>query len=245
MPQPRSDPSRTLPRPLVFLGSLAVAGHLFAVVSLALAAPSGPWPMQMGNSNAFGPQFARNVDETVGPKYLSPLKMTYNYHSPTNRPETPVVYLEVRLKDKSGRLMKTVRIPETGANYWVRHREELLARALGEDEIVEPRTSERIPAPNQKVRTVEIWESVKENKLELREVPEHLIPRDRVVWKPSPLARVLARSYVRHLCRVHGAASGELIRHHKDPVLSAMMFVPEPPASTFAETTSNFGEIKP
>ena len=64
------------------LGSVVVAGHLFAVLCVALAAPSGPWPTPMGNSNAFGPQFARSVDEAVGPNYLSPIKMTYNYHSP-------------------------------------------------------------------------------------------------------------------------------------------------------------------
>ena len=243
MSHPRPD--STLPRPLVLLGSVVVAGHLFAVLSVALAAPSGPWPMQMGNSNAFGPQFARNLDEAVGPKYLSPIKMTYNYHSPTNRPEIPAIYLEVRLKDEAGKLLKTIRIPDENANYWVRHRELLLARALGEDEIAEPKNSEIIPGLNQKVRTVEYWDNVNEHTLTLREIAEHLVPRDRMVWKPSPLARVLARSYVRYLCRVHGAASGELIRHHKDPVLSAMMFLPEPPPNIFQETTSNFGEIKP
>jgi len=244
MPQPRPDP--TLPRPVVLLGSVVIAGHLFAVLCIALAAPSGPWPMQLGNSTAFGPQFARSVEETVGPNYLSPIKMTYNYHSPTNRPEMTAIYLEVKLKDEAGQLIKTVRIPDENANFWVRHREQLLARALGEDEIVEL-TSEIIPAPNQKVPTVEIWESDKGNEhtLKLSEVPQHLVPRNRMVWKPSPLARVLARSYVRYLCRVHGAASGELIRHHKDPVLSAMMFVPDPPRNIFQETTSNFGEIKP
>src|SRR5262245_60867761 len=110
MPQPRPDP--TLPRLLVLMGSVVVAGHLFTVICVALAAPSGPWPMQLGNSNAFGPQFARNVDETVGSQYLVPIKMTYNYHSPTNRPEMPAIYLEVRLKDRAGRHFKTVRIPD-------------------------------------------------------------------------------------------------------------------------------------
>src|SRR5262245_50091899 len=217
MPHPRSDP--TLPRPVVLLGSLVVAGHLFVVFCVALAAPSGPWPMQMGNSNALGPQFARSVDESIGPNYLSAIKMTYNYHSPTNRPEMPAVYLEVRLKDKNGQTIKTVRIPDENANYWVRHREQLLARALGEDEVVEP-GSEIIPAPGQKVPTVEYWENVNPHSLKLREVPQHLIPRDRMVWKPSALARVLARSYVRYLCSVHDAASGELIRFHKEAILS-------------------------
>jgi len=228
----------------VLLGSVVLAGHLFAVLCVALAAPSGPWPMQLGNSNAFGPQFAHSVDEAVGPNYLSAIKMTYNYHSPTNRPEMTAIYLEVRLKDEAGQLIKTVRIPDDNANYWVRHREQLLARSLGEDEIVEP-GSEIIPAPGQKVLTVEYWDNVNEHTLKLREVPQHLVPRDRMVWKPSVLARVLARSYVRYLCRVPGAASGELIRHHKEPVLSAMMFVPDPPKNIFQETTSNFGEIKP
>src|SRR5207249_9580161 len=99
---------------------------------------------------------------------LSPLKMTYNYHSPTHRPETMALYLEVRFKDEAGQLIKTVRIPDENANYWVRHRELLLAHALGEDEIVEPGSGEIIPAPNQKVRTVEIWESEKGNEHTLK-----------------------------------------------------------------------------
>src|SRR5438067_4007617 len=188
MPQPRPDP--TLPRSVMLLGSVVVAMHLFAVLSVALAAPSGPWPMQLGNSNAFGPQFARSVDEAVGPKYLSAIKMTYNYHSPTNRPELTAIYLEVRLKDKSGQTIKTVPIPDENANYWVRHREQLLARALGEDEIVEP-GSEIIPALGQKAPTVEYWDNVNEHTLKLSEVAQHLVPRDRMVWKPSALARVL------------------------------------------------------
>jgi hypothetical protein len=225
------------------LGSAAVAAHLFAVIVLVLAAPSGPWPTAFGASTAMEPQFARSLGEISTRHYLAPLKMTHNYHFTTNRPAAPEVYFEVRLKDETGNLLKTARVPDEGANFWARHRQFLLAQALGDDQPVEARPGEVIAAPHQQVRTVDVWMPGADRTLRLSPVPEHLIPRDRPVFRPSGWSLVLARSYVRHLCRVHGAASGELIRHSREPILPAVLFMEEPPAGAFEELVSNFGEL--
>src|SRR5262245_19752086 len=119
-------PSRPLPRWLKGLTSLAIAGHLLAILVLVLAAPSGPWPTPFGQSLAVGPTFALSSGETVTRCYLKPLKMTHNYHFMHNRPGMPGVYFEIRLMDAEGRFIRTVRCPDPEAPFWVRHRQSLL-----------------------------------------------------------------------------------------------------------------------
>ena len=53
---------------------------------------------------------------------------------------------------------------------------------------------------------------------------------------------MLARSYARYLCRMHGAASAEIIRHTKDPILSGVLL--EPSAPSPEEFVASFGEVK-
>jgi hypothetical protein len=93
------------------------------------------------------------------------------------------------------------------------------------------------------VQTALIWDFDAERTLRLRAVPEHLVPRDRPVFRPSSWSLLLARSYVRHLCRVNGASTAELVRHSREPILPALIFMPEPPAATFDELVSSFGEL--
>jgi hypothetical protein len=244
MPRPRPDAPRELPPWLTGLASAAVAFHLGAVALLALAAPSGPWPTAFGTSTAAGPQFARGVSAVTTPYYLGPLKLTHNYHFAGNRPGATAVYVEARLKDAAGRPVATVRLPDETANFWVRHREALLAQWLTDDQPVQPRMGEAIPAPNRAVPTVSIWDGEGPGRpLALRAVPEHLVPRERPVFRPSDWSLLLARSYARHLCRRYGAASAELVRHTREPVLPAVLFLPEPPADAFDELISNFGEL--
>jgi hypothetical protein len=213
------------------------------VVVLVLAAPSGPWPTSFGSSMAAEPQFAQGISNATTRNYLMPLKMTHNYHFPSNRPAPPGVFFEVRLKDETGELLKTIRVPDENASFWVRHRQSLLAQALADDQPVQPRAGEVVAAPGKQVQTVDIWDTAENNTLRLRSVPEHLIPRERPVYRPSEWSLVLARSYARYLCRVHGAASAELIRHTREPVLPAVMFLEDPPAGTFDELVSSFGEL--
>ena len=49
-------------------------------------------------------------------------------------------------------------------------------------------------------------------------------PPQEFVGGPSPWSLLLARSYARHLCRLHGAHSAELTRHSRQPVSPEMMF---------------------
>src|ERR1043165_6516653 len=100
---PDSPPHvRRLPRGLAFVTGSVLAVHLLAILLLVLGAPSGPWPTSFGQSYAVGPTFARSAGETVTRHYLTPLKMTHNYHFVHNRPEQPGVFFEVKLRDASG-----------------------------------------------------------------------------------------------------------------------------------------------
>jgi hypothetical protein len=240
---PRSASRNRLPAWLVLGGSVAVSLHLFAVIILALASPSGPWPTPFGTSMAAEPAFAQRISTVTTRSYLAPLKMTHNYHFATNRPVSPGVYLEVRLKDATGEILQVVRIPDKKANFWVRHRQTLLAQALADDQPIEPRPGEVIPAPHQQVQEITIWDLNADRTLRLRSVPEHLVPRDRPVSRPSPWSLLLARSYGRYLCRVHNASSAELLRHTREPILPAIMFLDETPPNTFDELIANFGEF--
>jgi hypothetical protein len=224
-------------------GSVLIVGHLTAVLMLVLAVPSGPWG-NFGNGPAQAPAFAQAAANYLTPYYLRYLKMTHTYHFQASRPAVPGVSFEVRLKDDQGQEIRTVRFPDPQANFWVRHRQDLLARGLADDLPVEPVNSEAIPAPNRPVQTVDIWDGVGEWRLAIRSVPEHLIPRDRPVMKPSPWSLLLARAYVRHLCREHGAASGELIRRTREALPPVLLNGDEMPPAAFAELVSNFGEIK-
>jgi hypothetical protein len=81
--------------------------------------------------------------------------------------------------------------------------------------------------------------------LSVRTVPEHLLPRDRQVFRPSEWSLLLAQSYGRHLCRAHGAASVEIIRRTREAIPPAVLNLPEPPAELFETLSANFGEFKP
>jgi hypothetical protein len=229
---------------LVVLGSLAIAFHLLAVTLGVLAAPSGPWPAMDGVNLATPPQFAFSAHALVRP-YLQLVKMTHNYHFLTNRPGAPGAYFEARLWDAAGQELATVRFPDASANLWVRHRQGLLARALADDQPVMPPQGEVIAPPQQQVPTVPIWDMVENRRLTIRRVPEHLIPRDRPVFSPSEWSLLLARSYGRYLCRAHGAASAEVVRHTRDPIPPAVMFMDNVQAAAFDELISTFGEVRP
>ena len=169
MPRPPSPATRPLPGWVMWVGSAVVGFHLFAILIHVLAAPSGPWMMRFGPSQALGPQFTQAPNEQLTQSYLLPLKMT----------------------------------------------------------------------------TVTIWEpSDAGGVLRLRTVAERDIPANRPVERPSELSLVLARSYMRYLCRKHGAASAELIRHTRPAILSGIVFVDPLPPDTFEDLACSFGEHK-
>jgi hypothetical protein len=238
-PSPATGP----PRWLVVVGSLAIGYHLLAVTLGALAAPSGPWPTPDGGGLSTPPQFAWSTNQVLSAEYLKEIKLAYHYHFGSNRPGAPDAFLEVRLKDSAGAELKTVRLPDSQANPWARFRQSVLARRLADDEPVPPPQSEVIAAPHRQVPSVQIWEPAEKGKLALVKKPVHLVPRDRPVFRPSDWSLLLARSYARHLCQVHGAATAEIVRHTHDPVPPAVLGEEGVPEDAFSELISNFGEL--
>ncbi len=231
------------PGPLVIiLSSIAILVHLVAVTLHALAAPSGPWPGMEGMNMGAPPVFARALDEPLG-RYLKPLRLDHTFHYAGNSPMAPGVFLEVRLKDAKKETIKTVRLPEPGANAWVRNLETLFVRELVPDRPVMPPQGELVPAPHQQVRTVPIWDVAGEERLQLRETPEHLIPRNRQVFGPSDWSLVLVRSYARYLCRQHGAASAEVLRHSRETIPASALLMGPPPPAAFNELVVSYGDI--
>lgn len=241
----------TLPKPrvsgpppwLLIVASLFVAGHLGAVVLGALAAPSGPWLTSEGSSTATPPQFAFTLYNTYASDYLRLVKMTNNYHFLTNRPGLPGVACEVRLFDDNKRELAVLHFPDPKANRWVRHRQALLARWLADDQPVDPPQGEVIAAPLQQVPMVTIWEISEPQHLRRRTLPQHLIPRDRPVYRPSELSLLLAGSMVRYGCRERGAVSGELIRRTQEALPPLVLFRTD--VQGFEPLIAHFGESRP
>jgi hypothetical protein len=232
-----------VPRWLILVGSLAIAFHLLMVGFGALAAPSGPWVQNEGQI-LMPPRLAFLVVSSESVQtYLKAIRMTADYHFPSNVTWLPGVYLEVRLKDEEGKEVAKVKMPDDNANPWVRHRQLLLAQQLRNDEPITRSPSEVIAAPGQKVPRVQFWEPDGPNRLKLKTTDINQVPLDRQVLGPSDWMFLLARSYARYLCRTHGAVRAEIIRHHQDPIRPFVLSGENVPAGAFAEITSNFGEF--
>lgn len=239
------------PRWLLLSASVIIALHLGAVVIGALSAPSGPWPsLQGGIEMGPPPWFANSLRSWVQP-YLEAAGLTHNYHFPTNQPALPDVRLDIKLKDQQGNPLKdqqgaelVISIPDETANAWVRHRQGLLARWVGDDIPVAPLMSAVIAAPGQPLPEVSYWDMTQAGQLTLVHQPQHLVPRDRPVMGPSPISLLLVRSYVRHLCRSHGGAKADVLRHHQEPISPMVLLTnANVPVEAFDRTTSHFGEF--
>jgi hypothetical protein len=183
------------------------------------------------------------LDEQVMRGYLSPIRLTHNYHFAGNR-ILPGVFLEIQLKDSNKQLLMTVRLPDPEANAWLRHKQELFALGFVPDQPLPPPEGEVIPAPRQDVPRVPIWDVAGPLSLRLQRVQQHLIPRDRgPVYRPTEWSLVLARSYCRYLCRKHGAASAEIIRHSRDTIPPTEFLTRERPAG-FTDLVANYGDLR-
>src|SRR5262245_14508170 len=249
MPKAPSPPTRPLPGWVLWIGSAIVGFHLFAILIHVLAAPSGPWMTRSGPDTAVGPLFTERPNEVLDRYYLEPIKMPSDYHFATNRPEVTAVFFEVHLRNKEGKLINKLTVPDPQANYWVRHRQALLALRLVEgDREVPPPRGEVIADTKQKEPMISGWEPITDERtaevprFRLQTVPEHLIKRDRPVYRPSELSIVLARSYLRYLCRKHGAASAELVRHSRLPILAGVVLINPLPPDTLADMIATYEE---
>ncbi len=240
----RPIPRREIPSWVLMLGSLLLVLHLSCLAIAALDAPSGPWSTPFGESMAMPPTFAETTNRVTGPIVIHGLRIANNYHYPSNRPAFSGVYLEARLKDASGKLVKTLRFPDPDAPMAVRHRQYMLIRWLADDIPVPPPEGEVIPAPNQRMNTLRIWDIVEPRRLRLREVPEHLIPRDRPVFRPSDWTLLVCRSYARYLCRTEGAAAVEMVRKSREPISPIVIMGGNAAPETLMEMESSFGEYR-
>ena len=63
--------------------------------------------------------------------------------------------------------------------------------------------------------------------------------------RPTDWSVLLARSYARHLCRKHNAASAEFIRHTREPLHPGMLFMTNLPPDAFKALPANYGETTP
>jgi hypothetical protein len=236
----RPLPVRPLPSAMVIGASVFIAFHLFAVVILVLSATSGPWVSPFGPSPALGPEFATRIAGLTTQYYLQPLQMTHNYHFPGNRPDVSGIYFEVRLRDAQGRDIERVRFPSPSGSAFLRQRYNQLAQQLGNDEPVEAPRAEQIAGPGKKAPTVKIWEPQGPNKVVLKEVASHLVPKNQPVSRPREWSLIVARSYMRHLCREKGAASAELTRFSRQPIMPFLLLMDEAPPGTYDTLESTY-----
>jgi hypothetical protein len=243
MSQPSSQPSVRVPRWLIWVGSVAIVFHLGAVGVNNLAAMSGPWPDAQGGEYIGPPYLAQSVTQSVA-DYLKAICMEHRYHFLANRlPGTPGVYLEFHLKDEGGKDLATVKLPDDQANSWVRHRQSLLTQQVSwEDRFIVPPPTEDIPAPGQEPAKEQYWEP-EQGQLKLVTKYVNELPRNRPLSAPKEWSFMLARSYSRYLCRVHGAAKVEVLRHHQQPVRPFVLHADNLSARDFEEQVSNFGEF--
>lgn len=239
---------KPLPPALKALGSAFVIGHFIALGGLVLSADSGPWPTPFGESTSLGPWFARTLNlEAAYPYYLEPLRLTHNYHFFTNRVAQPEVKFEIKLYDRTGRVIETLAFPEKTANPWVRHRLQLLAANLYGDRRVFAPMGESSAPEGKFARKVKIWEPEKGSGgvQVMKDVPRHLVSRDRFVFGPSAWSKIVADSYVRFQCKLHNAAAGELIRRSKEAVQPSLLLLEDIPAAAFPENVVSFGKVTP
>jgi hypothetical protein len=233
-----------LPRGLVLGASAVILLHLGAVLILVLGAPNGPWPTPDGPERFPPPQFAAALSEPVN-DYLGVLKLTHNYHFVTNRHYDFAASLEVRLKDRDGNDV-TVKFPDDGANFWVRHRQQVLANWFAEDVQFMQSQGEVIAAPGRQVPTIAIWvDGDKRGELVLEPKSVNELPRDQPVLRPTDVSLLLARSYARYLCRRYGATSAEVVRHSKPAIPPGVLFRDDLPSNAFEATRSDFGRYQP
>lgn len=244
MPSPPAEPAAR-PRWLIALASAAIVFHLGAVLLGAIVAPSGPWPTPEGPGVAMPPPAAAALHEAATQPYLLAAGLTHNFHFASNRAGGPDAYLEVQLEDETGKRFKTVRVPDPKASPMVRYRQAQLIRWLVEDQPVPPPRGERIFPPGQLPPKVPIWDMKEPRQLALVEVPEPEVPRNRIVFRPTPWALVIIRSIARHTCRTHGAAAARVIRHSRDPISPEGLLEPQAIPPVVEELVSDYGRITP
>lgn len=235
--------TRELSRGGVLLGSLLIGWHLGMIGLNILAAPSGPWLGPEGPAPAPPPAFAQDLVRLYEPPWLSWWKINPNYHFDSNRPGLPGIYLIAKVYDAQGQKLGEARLPDPQANSWVQHRQEQLARLLGQDEPV-TLGEERLAPRGQTLPQVSYWEPAGPHRFQLRTVSEELVPRGQPLLKPSALSLLAANAYARYLCRTYDGTRVEIERHSRQPIPPGLLLQPgELSAEIFAENVHLFGDL--
>jgi len=221
----RTNTAAPLPRWVVVAGSGVIVFHLFAIVVFVLAAPSGPWSTPFGPSTAFGPFFVEDINNATS-RYLSVIHLAHDYHFQADQTDLPAVYFEAKLRDKAGKVIGTLKFPQDKANFWVRHRQSLLAQGLGDDRPPEgARGSNPIAAPGQKLKDIPVWERIGNTGDSYKLGKKQTITPDLELMAPSARSILLVKAYARYLGRQHEAASVELIRHSRNGIMPEMVYI--------------------
>jgi hypothetical protein len=239
----RTPPSKELPSRLLLIGSVLIIIHFLAIIGVVLSAPSGPWPSPIGPIETAGPKFSEIISN-VGTVYLKPLGMTHSYHYSGNQLLISSVYFEALLKDDKGFVVKSLKFPGNSGNLWLAHRYKLIAQGLGEDQQVQTKKGEDIPAPGAKMPKASYWDTSDPKLWHLKTVDENLVPRDRQLMRPSDWSMLHCQAYQRYLLRAYDAASVELIRHSRNLILPETLDSPNPPANTVEDLVCSFGEYR-
>jgi hypothetical protein len=249
MSSSQNHPPKPLPLPWKIAGSAFALFHLGAVGLLALAAQAGPMNPKyvhptFGAMKAQGPTFATKITAVTKPYYLTPLCMWRDYHFESNRPLEVGCFFEVQLKNELGDVVKTLKFPDDNASAAVRHRQEMLARGLAADEPPLARGTQKIAAPGQAPKQVEVWEPDKEGTLHTKLMDESEA-QEKQLFRPAVSSKVLAQSYLRYLCRRDKAASAVLYRYAQPQAIPSYLIEKNPlPPQLFAVTKSEFGEYR-
>jgi hypothetical protein len=231
-----------LPRWAAFVGSLLILYHLGCVALNAMAATSGPWPGMDGPDMAMPPQAVGMAHEKAAMPYLKAIKQTHNYHFRTNRVGVPEAYLKIKLVDKAGAEVKTLTFPDPKAPPAVRARQAALVRWVLDDQPVQAKMTEGVAAPGGVAPTLSVWEERKERELELTQIAENEVKRDRPTFRPSPWSLVVLRSLARHLCRANDADGAEIERHSREPVSHRILMERDPNIEE-RELRSSYGRL--
>lgn len=204
------------PLPLRLLVSVAIIFHLAALAGLVLSTRTGPWAMPDGDIGiAHAPFFAERIfDSTRG--YRQALRLTEDYRFSSNlRPDSDN-QVEIRLKDKDGKVIKTVLLPQSNSWLGSYQREQLIANLLSKNEAVDAPEGEKIPPPGQQVPMASYWKAQGSNKLwKLEITPEHLLPREEEMARPTDLSVILAKSLARHAQKKYGGESADVALRSK------------------------------
>src|SRR5262249_45025265 len=155
---------------------------------------------------------------------------------------------------------ETVQLPDEDANFWVRHRQQMVAANLGGDlEVPQPAPGEQIERPGARPALLAIWDRSPDDPMWHLQDVSQLRLRDKFrepgrnrVLQPSRWAQTIAASLGRYYCRTYGAHSAEVIRIHRNPLPPDLLRLDEDDTKAFVERFGlfvdqkfSFGEFRP